>query len=143
MFSFLLHQYVINMFLGLWKKGFRVYRRRYGHWVCCRRVGFIGEGFVVVDRGVGFVVGELWVSSEIWPWKLGVGEEASLLVRGDLAGDGGWVGLWRQGFGLGRNQIRRSMGECRNCGWASETGVWVGMKPSTVCSWFLDLSFLF
>jgi hypothetical protein len=29
----------------------------------------------------------------IWPWKLGVGEEASSPVRGDLAGDGGWVGL--------------------------------------------------
>jgi hypothetical protein len=63
-------------------------------------VGFVGEGSVVADRGVGFVAGEWWVSSEIWPWKLGVGEEASPPVRGDLAGDGGWVGLGRGGKGL-------------------------------------------
>ena len=43
--------------------------------------------------GVGSVVGQWWVSFEIWLWKLGVGEEASSPVRGDLAGDRGWVGL--------------------------------------------------
>jgi hypothetical protein len=85
----------------------RVYRRRYGHWVCRRRVGFVGEGSIVANRGVGSVTEEWWVSNEIWPWKLGVGEEASSPVRGDLVGDGGVgrVGSWRQGFGLGRNQI--------------------------------------
>jgi hypothetical protein len=63
-------------------------------------VGFVGEGSVVADRGVGSVTEEWWVSSEIWLWKLGVGEEASLSVRGDLAGDRGWVGSWRQGYRL-------------------------------------------
>jgi hypothetical protein len=67
-------------------------------------VGFVGEGSVVADRGVGSVTGEWWVSSKIWLWKLGVGEEASLPVRGDLARDRGWVGLgvgsWRQGYRL-------------------------------------------
>jgi hypothetical protein len=67
---------------------------RYRRWVCLRRVGFVGEGFVVADRGIESVIAEeWWVSSEIWLWKLGVGEEASLPVRGDLAGDKGWVGL--------------------------------------------------
>jgi hypothetical protein len=70
-------------------------------------VGFVGEGSIVANRGVGSVTEEWWVSNEIWPWKLGVGEEASSPVRGDLVGDGGVgrVGSWRQGFGLGRNQI--------------------------------------
>jgi hypothetical protein len=62
-------------------------------------VGFVGEGSVVADRGIGSIAGEWWVSSEIWPWKLGVGEEASLPVCGDFSGDGGWVG---SGVGLGR-----------------------------------------
>jgi hypothetical protein len=66
-------------------------------------VGFVGGGFVVTDKGVGSVAEKWWVSSEIWPWKLGVGEEASSPVRGDLAGDGGWVGLGRGGKGLGRS----------------------------------------
>jgi hypothetical protein len=42
-------------------------------------VGFVREGFVVADRGVGSVTGKWWVSSEIWLWKLGVGEEASVV----------------------------------------------------------------
>jgi hypothetical protein len=86
-------------------------------------VRFVGEGSVVTDRGIGFVIREWWVSSKIWPWKLRVGEEASSSVHGDLARDRGWVGSWRQGFGLGRNQIRQSLGKRRNCGWAPETGV--------------------
>jgi hypothetical protein len=73
------------------------------------------------------VVEKWWVSFEIWSWKLGVGDEASSSVHGDLAGDKGWVGLWRQGFGLGRNQICRSLDERWNCGWTPETGVGVGM----------------
>jgi hypothetical protein len=39
----------------------------------------------------------------------------------------GWVGSWRQGFGLGRNQIRQSLGECwilwvdvRDGGWGGD-----------------------
>ena len=83
----------------------RVCQRRHGRWVCRRRVGFVEEGFVVADKGVGSVAEKWWVSSEIWPQKLGVGEEASSPVHGDLAGDGGWVGSCRKGFGLGRNHI--------------------------------------
>ena len=51
---------------------------------CGRR----GLGFVGDDMGVGSVAGDggwggsfvddMGVSFEIWPWKLGVGEEASL-----------------------------------------------------------------
>jgi hypothetical protein len=66
-------------------------------------VGFVGEGSVVADRGVGSVAEEWWVSFEIWPCKLSVGEEASSPVHGDLAGDGGWVSLGCGGKGLGWN----------------------------------------
>jgi hypothetical protein len=69
-------------------------------------VGFVGEGSVVANRGIGSVAGEWWVSSEIWPWKLGVGEEASSPVRGDLARDGGWVGFGHGGKGLGWGGIK-------------------------------------
>jgi hypothetical protein len=84
----------------------------------------------VVDRGV---------SSEIWPWKLGVGEEASSPVRGDLAGDEVWVGLGRGGKGLGWGGIKFAgvWANAGYCGWTLEMGVGVGMTPGTVCSWFL------
>jgi hypothetical protein len=56
---------------------------------------------------------------EIWPWKLGVGEEASSSVQGYLAGVGGWVGL----------------------GWIVKARVWVGVFSSPVC--FISLVVLF
>jgi hypothetical protein len=72
-------------------------------------VGFVGEGFVVADRGVVSVAKKWWVLFEIWPWKLGVGNEASSPVREDLAEDEvglGWIGLGCGGKGLGWGGIK-------------------------------------
>jgi hypothetical protein len=98
----------------LWKKGLRVCRRRYGHWVCRRRVGFVGESFVVADRGVGSVTGKWWVSSEIWLWKLGVGEEASVVRWFGRVRMVGSVGEdWGRTVGLRCFVCRRSMSKRR------------------------------
>ena len=69
----------------------------------CGRRGLMSVG---EDMGVGSVAKEWLVSSEIWPWKLGVGEEASSPVRGDLARDEGWVVEARVWVGVFSSPVR-------------------------------------
>jgi hypothetical protein len=69
-------------------------------------VGFAEECFLVADRSVKSIVREWWVSSEIWQWKLGVGEKASLPVCGDLTRDRGWVVEARVWVGVFSSPVR-------------------------------------